>query len=125
MPAFSMAQYWNPVFCLSFCPFVGQSINICVYPNLDSNVQVHFPRTIKATVMILGISLHLGTTSQTAVSVFDHNLYFMVHRLCKFTWRNIAFGRILIVVFFFRTKSMKLVFLHENICCGYSLEVPQ
>ena len=41
-----------------FHSFVHQSVNICVNPYFDPNVQVHFPRTIKASVMILGISLH-------------------------------------------------------------------
>ena len=61
--------------------FISQCVNICVNPNLDLNVQVHFPRTVKATVMIVGISLLLGMTTQTAVSIFDLDLYFMVHRL--------------------------------------------
>ena len=52
--------------------------------------------------MILGISLHLGMTSQTAISMFDLNLYFMVHQLCKFALtslprrRDIVFGGILV-----------------------------
>ena len=41
-------------------------------------------RTIKATVMIIGVSLHLGMTTQTAVYIFDPGLYFMVHWLWKF-----------------------------------------
>ena len=53
--------------------------------------------------MILGISLHFRMTTQTGVSIFDLDLYFTVHQLCKFAWRNIAFGRILVL------------FLHENI----------
>ena len=34
--------------------------------------------------MILDIGLHLGMTTQIAVSIFDLDLYFMAHRLCKF-----------------------------------------
>ena len=45
--------------------------------------------------MILGISLHLGMTTQTAVSICDLDLYFTVHCLCKFEWRDIAFDGIL------------------------------
>ena len=75
MPAFSIARYRDS---LSVSPFVHQSINICVNPNFDPNNQVHFSRTIKAAAMILGLSLHLGMTTQTAVSVFDLDLYFMV-----------------------------------------------
>ena len=52
------------------------------------NLTLYFPRTIKATVMILCISLHLGMTTKTAVSIFNLNIYFMVHRLCKFAWCN-------------------------------------
>ena len=52
-----MAQYRGSSFL-----FVCQSINIFDNPNLDPNVQVYFLRTIKATVMILGLSLHLGIT---------------------------------------------------------------
>ena len=74
--AFSMEQYKDP----TSHPFV----NICIHPNFDPNIQVHLPRTIKATVMILGMSLHLGMTNQTAVSIFDRSLYFIVHRLYKF-----------------------------------------
>ena len=33
---------------------------------------------------MFGIGLHLGMTTQTAVSIFDLNLYFMVHQLGKF-----------------------------------------
>ena len=44
--------------------------------------------------MILGINLHLEMTTQTAVSIFDRNLYFTVHRLCKFAWQDIAFSGI-------------------------------
>ena len=40
----------------SIRPFVLQSVNICVNPNFDPNVQFHFPRTINASVMILGIA---------------------------------------------------------------------
>ena len=91
---FCMAQCRDTVF-LSIClssvyPFVCQSISICVNPNLDSTVQVHFPRTVKTKMMILGISLHSGMTTQTAVSIFDLDLYFMAHRFCQFAWRNIA-----------------------------------
>ena len=75
-PAFSMEQYRDP----TLRPFV----NICIHPNFDPNIQVHLPRTIKATVMILGMSLHLGMTNQTAVSIFDRSLYFIVRRLYKF-----------------------------------------
>ena len=39
--------------------------------------------------MLLGISLHLGMTTQTAVSIFDQDLYFMG---C-----DIAFGGIHVV----------------------------
>ena len=84
MPANNMAQYRDPVVRLFVHVFVSQSVNICVNPYFDPNVQVHFPRTIKVTVMILGISLHLLMTSQTAVSIFDLDLYFMVPGLCKF-----------------------------------------
>ena len=79
--------------CLSICQHLS-------HPNFDLNVQVHFPKTIKATVMILGISLHLG---MTAVFIFDLDLYFMVHQLCKFVStslphrRNIAFSGILVL----------------------------
>ena len=76
-------------------PSVGQSVSTCINPNFDPNVQDDFPRTIKATVIIIGISLHLGMTTQTAVSIFDLNLYFTIHRLCKFVLRNTAFIRIL------------------------------
>ena len=67
MPALSMARYRDLVFLPSICSSVHQSVNICINPNFDlnHNVQVHFPRTI-ATVMILGMSLHLGITTQTA-----------------------------------------------------------
>ena len=79
-PAFSMAPNRDPVFCLylSSCPFVLQSVNIYVNLNFDPYVQLHFPRTIKATVKILVISLHLGMTTQTAVSIFHLHLHFMV-----------------------------------------------
>ena len=40
-------------------PFVRESVNICVNSNFGPNVHVHFPRTIKATVVILGVRLHL------------------------------------------------------------------
>ena len=60
VPAFNLAQYSDPVSVLSF---VSQSVNIFV----DSNFGPNFPRTIKATVMILAISMHLGITTQTAV----------------------------------------------------------
>ena len=60
---------------------VRQSVNICVNPIFNLNVRVHFPRTIKATMMILGINLHLGIATQTAVSIFDLDLYIMVHQL--------------------------------------------
>ena len=63
------------------CPFVRQSVNICVNLNFDPNVQ--FPRTIEATMMILGISLHLGMTTHTTVPIFDIYLYFTDQRLCK------------------------------------------
>ena len=46
--------------------------------------KLHFSRTKKATVMILGIDLHSGMKTQIAVSIFDLYLYFMVHWLCKF-----------------------------------------
>ena len=49
-PGFSMLRYRDLVFCL----FSRQSINICVNSYFDPNVEVNFPRTIKATVMILG-----------------------------------------------------------------------
>ena len=65
-------------------PFVLQSVNIWVNANFDLNVQVYHPRTIKATVMILGISLHIRMTTQTALSLFDLDLYCTAHRLCKF-----------------------------------------
>ena len=73
-PVFSMAGYRDQVFCLFICLFVPQSLNFCVIPNLDLNDLVHFPRTIKAKVMMLGIHLHFGMTTQTAVSIFDLNL---------------------------------------------------
>ena len=44
----------------SICWFVHQCVNICVNPNFNPNIHVYFPRTFKATVMILGISLLLG-----------------------------------------------------------------
>ena len=48
-----MALYKDLVFrlflCPSICLFIHQSINICVNPNFDCNVQVHYPRTIKAS----------------------------------------------------------------------------
>ena len=78
-PAFSMMQYRDCVFHRFVWSFVCQSINICVNPTLNPNVKVQFPKIIKATVMILGISLHLGMTTQTAVSIFDFDLYFIVH----------------------------------------------
>ena len=59
--------------------FVHQSVNVCVNPNFDPDIQGHFPRTIKATVMILGIILHLGMTTHTVVSKFDLDLYFTVY----------------------------------------------
>ena len=80
----------------SIRPFLCQFINICGNPNFDTNVQVHFRRNIKATVMIPGISLHLGITTRAAISIFDLDLYFTVHRLREFAWRDIAFGRILV-----------------------------
>ena len=81
---------------------VCSSVNICVKPSFDPYVQDHFLRTIKASVMMLGISLHLGITTQTAVSIFELNLYFTVHRICKFAWRNIAFNGILVTFFFLK-----------------------
>ena len=33
--------------------------------------------------MMLGTGLFLGMTTQTAVSMFDLDLYFTVHQLCK------------------------------------------
>ena len=57
-------------------PIFYGSQTFCVNPNFDPDV--HFPRTIKAIVMILGIGLHFGMTTQTVVSIFDLNLYFMV-----------------------------------------------
>ena len=86
VPAFSMAQYRDPVFCLFICP---SFISLSVFASTLFDPQVHFPRTVKATVRILGISLHLGMTTQTAVFIFDLYLYFVVHQLCKFM-RNIA-----------------------------------
>ena len=47
--------------------------------------------------MILRISLHSGMTTQTAVSLFDLDLYFTGHQLCKFAWCDIASGRILVL----------------------------
>ena len=81
---------------------VRQSVNIVVNLNFDPNVQVYFPRTKKATVMVFGVGLCLEMATQTAVSIFDLNLYSVVHRLCKFasTWllgrRDMAFSRILV-----------------------------
>ena len=69
VPAFSMAGYRDS----AFCPFICQSVNICVNPNFNLNVQVLFPNDD------IGISLHLGMTTQTAVSIvsiFDLNLYY-------------------------------------------------
>ena len=60
------------------------TLYICVIPSFDSYVRVHFSRTTKATVLILGIGLHSGKETQIAVSIFDLYLYFMVHQLCKF-----------------------------------------
>ena len=58
--------------------------------------------------MILGISLHLGMTTQTAVSIFDLDLYFTVHRLCKFAWRNIAVCGILVIITMFFLEISKV-----------------
>ena len=57
------------------------TLDICVIPSFDPNVQVHFSITTKATVMILGKGLHSGMKTQIAVFIFDLYLYFMVHRL--------------------------------------------
>ena len=104
---------------------VRQSVNICINPNFDPNVQVHFPRTIEATVMRLCISLHFGMTTQTAVSTFVLDLYFTVHQLykCESTFlpcrRDIAFGRILVRMgLVYRDaiiKSQKLFALYKNV----------
>ena len=78
--------------CPSIHMFTHQSFNICVNPSFNPNFQVHFPRTLKATVMKLGISLHLRMTAQTTVSIFDLDLYFTVRQFCKFhgaTWWNL------------------------------------
>ena len=48
--------------------------------------------------MILFITVHLGMIAQTAVSISDLDLYFMVHCLCKFAWCDIAFGGILAIL---------------------------
>ena len=48
--------------------------------------------------MIIGISVHKGMITQTAASVFDSDLYFTVHRLCKFAWRDMEFRRILVLI---------------------------
>ena len=70
-----LLAWWDIGIQFSVRLSVRQSINICVNRNFDPNVQVHFPRAIKATVMILGISLHIGMSTQTAVSIFDPHLY--------------------------------------------------
>ena len=61
------------------CHDIGIQISVHLFVNLSTFastlVQVHFPRTIKTTGMILGISLHLVMTAQTAVSIFNFNLY--------------------------------------------------
>ena len=48
--------------------------------------------------MIFGISLHLRMITQIAVSIFDLDLYFTVHRHCKFVCCDKAFGRILVLL---------------------------
>ena len=63
--------------CTKICD--GAGAEICDGAPTCSSVQVYFPRTIKATVMILGICLHLGMTPQTTVSIFDLDLHFIVH----------------------------------------------
>ena len=95
-PAFSMVRYRDPVFGMSICSSICSSVYFCIIPNFDHSVQVNFLRTIKATVMILGISLHLGMTTQAAVAICDLNLFFTFHQLCKFAWHNIAFRIILV-----------------------------
>ena len=95
-PAFSMVRYVDPVFGMSACSSICSSVYICIIPNFDHNVQVNFLRTIKATVMILGINFHLGMTTQAAVAICDLNLFFTFHQLCKFAWHDIAFRRILV-----------------------------
>ena len=111
----------------SLCPFVHQSINFCVNSNFDPNVQVYFPRTIKATVMMLGISLHLGMTTHTAVSIFDLDLHFTVHQLCKFVWHDIVFGRnhalFNLYIFCLDTTFLKLSYIElcYNEVCVYFL----
>ena len=45
-----------------------------------------------AIVMVIGVN----RDDNSAVAMFDLDLYFMVHRLCKFVWHNIAFGGILV-----------------------------
>ena len=74
-PVFSMAGYRDQVFCLFICLFVPQSLNFCVIPNLDLNDLVHFPRTIKAKVMMLGIHLHFRQQYPYLTSIY--NLWFM------------------------------------------------
>ena len=119
MPAFSMARYRDPVFHLSVCPSIPPSIgqHLC-QPNFHPNVQVHFPRPIKAKMMILGISLHVGITTQTAVSIFDLDLYFMVQQLCKSASillpcsRNIA--RILVLEIFTSLKDLQTLIIYTT-----------
>ena len=59
VPAFSMVRYRDPIIRPfiheSIHPFDHQSVNICINPNFDPNIQVYFPRALKAPVMILGI----------------------------------------------------------------------
>ena len=63
-------RYRDPI----FRPLVRQSVKICVNPNFDPNVQDHIPRTITATVMLHGISLHLAMTPLAALSIFELDL---------------------------------------------------
>ena len=73
--------------------------------------------------MILGKSLHLVMTSQTAVSMFDLNLYFMVRWLCKFALtslprrRDIAFCGILVQDFLLKENIQE----NHNVVVQYGV----